>query len=40
MEELSYKNVTALNSWHEIDWQRVNVNVKNLRHRIFVAGTA
>ena len=37
MEELSYKNVTALNSWHEIDWQRVNANVKNLRHRIFVA---
>jgi RNA-directed DNA polymerase len=34
---LSHKNVTTLNSWHEIDWQKVNASVKNLRHRIFVA---
>ncbi len=38
MEKLSDKNVTPLNSWHEIDWQKVNASVKNLRHRIFVAG--
>lgn len=34
---MSNKNVTPLNSWHEIDWQKVNASVKNLRHRIFVA---
>ena len=34
---MSDKNVTTLNSWQEIDWQKVNASVKNLRHRIFVA---
>jgi RNA-directed DNA polymerase len=36
MEKLE-KNVTQLNSWHEVDWTRVQANVKSLRERIFVA---
>jgi len=37
MDKLSNKNVTRLNSWHQIDWNAENAAVKSLRQRIFVA---
>ena len=37
MDKLNENNVTQLDSWHHIDWKKVNANLKNLRQRIFVA---
>ena len=37
MEKLEIDNVTELDNWHQIDWNKVNAKVRSLRERIFVA---